>query len=442
MHRKGTHKCLRKDDFGLRRTIKARCGVAGQVAVDSLATWFLLGSNTIQPPNLIIPTDYIEGYQRARLVNAAVADNYIAHQVIADPEADAVISELGDMDRRESAMLLRAALDDPEGSVLRDAPLSVQRLASSLDEPPEWVHQDEFRPASRMFLRNARIILAAFVGGALVEGFTTNISKSFFITGRVRDQGVRRLMQNNRHMLESFLPGGLTRRGDGLKLSLRLRLVHAQVRRLLQEAEDWDTAAWGLPVNSAHLGLAIAGFSARLLHHMKRMGASYTDEEQRSFMAVWRYVGYVMGIPESILFKDREEAAELHRIALMCEPDPGPEAVVMAHALVNSAPLVVGINNPKERQRLAKYVFRISRAVLGQEMADKLRYPKTSSFGVLPIFKLQSRYHGFLARWLPWFTRQNGFTQFTSLLDASDVLETDIQYDMPDHVYSENSTPW
>ena len=41
-----------------------------------------------------------------------------------------------------------------------------------------------------MFHRNSHLILGAFVGGTLVEGFATNIAKSFFITGRVRDQGV------------------------------------------------------------------------------------------------------------------------------------------------------------------------------------------------------------------------------------------------------------
>lgn len=400
------------------------------------------GASTETPSDMPIPTDYIAGYQHARQANQVVAENYLAHHLIADPEADAVIAELGDMDRAQSAMLIRAVMDDPDGSVLKNAPASVQRLVGGLDTPPDWVNYDEFMPGSRMFLRNARIILAAFVGGTLVEGFTTNISKSFFITGRVRDQGVRRLMQNNRHMLESFLPGGLERTGDGLKLSMRLRLVHAQVRKLLEESDEWDTEAWGVPLSSAHLGMAIAGFSARLLYHMKRLGAKYTDEERRSFMAIWRYTGYIMGIPETILFKDEEEALELYRIAVMCEPNPSQEGVVMAHALINSAPLVVGIQDPKERQKLANYVFRISRAVIGPDMADKLRYPKTPVIGVLPFFRFQAKYHNFLSRWIPRLTNQNNFTQFTGLLDAATVQETDIHYNMPDHVYSENSSPW
>ena len=52
-------------------------------------------------------------------------------------------------------------------------------------------------------------------------------------------------------------------------------------------------------------------FQRELLSHMKRLGASYSKEESESFMAVWRYVGHLMGIPETILFRDEAEANRL-----------------------------------------------------------------------------------------------------------------------------------
>ena len=211
-------------------------------------------------------------------------------------------------------------MNDGDGESLRSAPDSVRKFFRDAETPPEWLDYSAFAPGVRMFHRNSQLVLAAFVAGVLIEGFTTNIAKSFLITGRFRDQGVRRLGQNNRHMMEIFLPGSLYRDGDGWKLSVRIRIVHARLRHLLDNSEDWDTEAWGVPISAAHLGYAISAFSARLLKHMKMLGATYNDAEYASFMAVWRYSGYLMGIPETILFQDADEALKLYDIGHMCEP--------------------------------------------------------------------------------------------------------------------------
>ena len=65
---------------------------------------------------------------------------------------------------------------------------------------------------------------------------------------------MRRLKQNNRHMLEIFMPGGMERHADGWTHSLRVRLVHARLRHLLAKSDDWDIDELGLPLSSAHLG--------------------------------------------------------------------------------------------------------------------------------------------------------------------------------------------
>ena len=333
-------------------------------------------------------------------------------------------------------------MSNGSGDALRDAPASLREFFGEAEALPEWLDYSAFAPGVRMFHRNSQVILAAFVAGVLIEGFTTNIAKSFFITGRVRDQGVRRLGQNNRHMMEIFLPGGLYRDGDGWKLSLRIRLVHAQLRRLLHNSEDWDAEAWGEPISAAHLGFAISAFSARLLKHMKTLGTSYSDEEYASFMAVWRYAGYLMGIPESILFRDADEALKLYDVGIVCEPDAPIESVVMAHSLVNSAPLIAGMTEPDARRHLARYVYRISRGLIGKGTADSLMYPQLSSFGVVEWFRVQQRYGPILGKLLPGRREDSNFARFTSLLDTSLFDEEGIRYALPDHVYAEESSKW
>jgi hypothetical protein len=384
-----------------------------------------------------IPTDYIPGYEKARAIAPDIADKYIAHTHVGDPLGEEMTDDLAKFKLEEASILIQNAMDNEGEEALREAPASLRKFFKEAETLPEWLDYSAFAPGVRMFHRNSQVILAAFVAGVLIEGFTTNIAMSFFITGRLRDQGIRRLGQNNRHMIEIFLPGGLYRDGDGWKLSVRIRLVHAQLRHLLNRSEEWDTEAWGTPISAAHLGYAISAFSARLLKHMKTLGAQYNDEEYDSFMAVWRYSGYLMGIPETILFRDADEALRLWEIALTCEPDSPLESVVMAHSLVNSAPLIAGRTEPADRRELAGYVYRVSRGLIGNEFADSLMYPPFSSFGAVWWFRMQQRYGKVLSKLFPKRRQDSNFTRFTSLLD-----EEGIRYALPDNVYSEESTKW
>ena len=388
-----------------------------------------------------IPTDYIEGYERARAVDAEAADNYIAHTHIGDPEADALVEVLAPLGQDESSRIIQAGIAQDE-EAMRDAPQVARDFFAPFETPPDWVDLDSFILGVRMFHRNSRLVLGAFVGGVLVEGFSTNIAKSFFTTGRIFDQGVRRLKQNNRHIVECFMPDGLKRYGDGFALSVRVRLVHAQMRYLLNESPEWDREAWGEPLSSAHMGYSVAAFSARLLMHMKSLGAQFNDEERKSFMDTWRYIGYLMGIPDSILFRDEEEALHLYDIAQLCEPPVGDEAIVMANALVNSAPLVIGVDNPFDRRLLTKYVYGVSRALIGKELADSLHYPPTPTFGLLATFRMEERYNRLVSKRFPKLAHNSNFSNFIGLLRASVFDEAGIGYRLPDGLYAETSAEW
>ncbi len=393
-----------------------------------------------------MPTDYVEGYERATAVNRELAERYLAHTLIGDPEADALVEELATLKPEQALRFLQAGMDQDE-DVLRESPPTVQAFFQSLDTPPDWLDYEEFRPGIRLFHKNSKLLLAGMLGGVLVEGFSTNISKSFFITGRLRDQGVRRLQQNNRQMIELFFPGGLARQGDGWKLSVRVRLVHAQVRRLLASSEDWEHEAWGVPLSAAHVGFALTAFSARLLKHMRSLGATYTEEEGKSFMQIWRYSGYLMGIPESILYEAEEDALELFRIGGLCEPTPSIESIVLANSLVNSAPLVAGITSSDERRSLSGYVYHVSRALIGKELVHQLNYPPeprllATSFGVLAWFRLNEKYDSLMRRLFPNRARNSDFANFTQLFDVTNYDEEGIGYRLPTHVYAEESSRW
>ncbi len=389
----------------------------------------------IQPPSA-----YIEGYEKARLIDRQTADNYIRHTVIGDPVMDAVVEELASLPQAQASKLIRAGMQEDDVA-LRNAPKALRDFFIDSPPPdPPWLDHDAFTPGVRAFHDNAVAIFSAFVAGVLIDGFSTLISKSFVQTGRVFDEGVRRLKQNNRHQVEIFFPGGLRREGDGWKLSVRIRFVHAQVRHLLRHSEDWDADAWGTPVSAAHLGYALACFSARTLKHSMSIGAVYTAEQRRSFCDVWRYAGHLMGIPETILYTDEEDALRLYSIGSVCEPPPTEDAVLMANALINSAPAVADIKDEEERKFLVEdRIYPISRALVGDRLADQLRFPKSRkvrTLGILFQYRMGITYKRFMAKAL----RKGGDidTVFAASLYDSDGLT----FQLPDHAHSERSSKW
>ena len=390
---------------------------------------------------LEIPSDYVAGYERARLIEPEKAATYVAHTTIGDPEADPVVDLLFSMQGNERNRLVQGCMNQDE-QIMRDAPEPVLKFFEKLDEVPEWFDPGVAQAGIRGFHANLDLLLQAFVAGVLVEGFTSYISKSFVITGRLREQGVRRLQQNNRHVMEIFLPGGLERYADGWKLSVRIRLVHAQIRRLLLRSDDWDIEAWGMPLSAAHMGLAAADFSARMLMHSERIGAAFSKEEREGFMHVWRYSAHLMGVPDAVLYDSERDALKLYDIGVMCEPPIDFEAIIMANSLVNAVPAVVGITDNDEREKLAKLVYTISRALIGDELANQLKYPKARTWGVLPILRMQARYSRAMRKLFPQRAKSLAFNNFSHFIGASLYDEEGITYEMPTHAYAERSEGW
>ena len=388
---------------------------------------------------LVLPTDYRINAEGALAYDQAGSSNYFRHTVVGDPGLDSLMKDMSSLPGGESGRFIQAGMDeDMDG--LREAPEALREFFLSPPPDPPWLDREAFLPGVRAFHRDSGMILAGFVTGVLVDGFTTYIAKSFVLTGRIFDRGVRRLQQNNRHFVEIFFPAGLERHGDGWKLSVRIRFIHAQLRHLLGNAEYWDTEAWGMPISAAHTGYAAACFSARTIKHAEKLGVRFSREERDSIMAIWRYTAWLMGIPESILFTNEEEALHLYEIAARCEPPISDESIIMSNALINSAPLVAGVTEPVARRTMAeKQIYPLSRALVGNEMADRLRFPKSRTPAVVFQFKMLQRWQRLVKK-----LRGQGLASesFNQLLDISTYDSSGISYRVPEHEYSERAGDW
>ena len=384
-----------------------------------------------------MPLAYTAGYEKARLYDQAAADNYVKHTTLGDPGLDPIMEELSSMPPHDLHRFIEAGIEQQD-EVLQRAPQALRDFFKNLEEPP-WLMYEAFRPGVHAFHTNVDLMLTAFVTGVLVEGFSTLIAKSFNITGRVASTK-RRLQQNNRHMMEIFFPGGMQRKGDGWKLSTRIRFVHSRIRGLLAPSDDWNHETWGAPVSAAHLGFAISVFSKRLLEYSLLVGAKFNKEEKGSVLAVWRYAGYLMGIPETILYTNAAEAEEIYKIGYLCEPPADADSIAVANMLIRAIPSVAGVTDPVERDNLVALAYRLSRALIGNKLADQFEFPKTpglQGLSTLFSYRMKQRIQRLLKK--SQVVRSENFTQ---LLQISVYDEGGLSYRMPNHVYTSKSIKW
>ena len=384
----------------------------------------------------MVPSAFTDGYEKASGIDPALAHLYATHLRIGDPEADAATADLDELSPEEAQRFLRAGIELQE-DVLLQAPRSLQHLIHEATALPAWYDREAAQQGCRAFLRNSDAFLGAYVAGAVVEGFCTLASKSYSPTGRRDDDGVRWLKRNLRHLLDVFMPRGVEPSGDGWKLTLRIRMANARARMRLKASGEWNREAWGAPVSAAHLALVAAALSARLLELASLLGAELGRNDREGIMAVQGCAAHVAGVPDALLFHSEEEGIRLFRVATACEPPPDPDAIAMARRIVASIPTAIGVGDPGAGAHLARYAYRVSRELIGDERADGLAFPQKQALSLLPWLRARGRIKRGLLRFSPRAAKAHDREAFLHLLRVSDLGESAFGYEFPDDVGSD-----
>ncbi|KAK1639875.1 tat pathway signal sequence [Colletotrichum phormii] len=150
-----------------------------------------------------------------------------------------------------------------------DADEALGKLWTEINTVPPWVDWAQIERGQQVFLRYA---------GPAIFAHILQVTRD----------------------LPSIQPGG-----EGHASSVRVRLLHAAVRRRIlllasQKPSYYDVAAYGVPVNDLDSIGTISTFSSTLLWiGLPRQGIYLKDSEKEDYLALWRYVAYIMGTPTS-----------------------------------------------------------------------------------------------------------------------------------------------
>lgn len=249
-----------------------------------------------------------------------------------DPAADAVVAAFADLPSGAGMAMFRAAVQGGIEAV-PDAPPALVAFFAEVDNEPDWVDHDRLDRAAGHLVRHATTYGIVLGAASLTAGaMNAAAGMPLVLTGRYIEQAAVRSLEVGSWLETILTPGGLRRDGAGFATTLRVRMIHAFVRRHLWESGDWDTRSWGAPIPQSFMAFTIVEFGHIALAAMKRLGVRYTEAELDDIYHFWRYVGLLNGVSPELSPVDETDHIRLERLYALTavDPDDGDRAFVRA----------------------------------------------------------------------------------------------------------------
>lgn len=219
----------------------------------------------------------------------------------------------------------------------------LNQLWEELHTVPEWVDWEQLKRGQRFFYRYA----AANLVGFALQGFigqnssTPSAVEVLARTGSFSTRVLlRRLLETTQfileatHSLESIQPGG-----EGHTTAIRVRLLHSAVReRILKLTEIqpgyFDVKNLGIPVNMLDSIHSTAAFCCgHLWFQLPQMGVYPSKQEAADYIALWRYIGYLQGVPHEYFCSVAQAKATMESMVLH-ELKLTPTSLILGHNFV------------------------------------------------------------------------------------------------------------
>jgi hypothetical protein len=311
----------------------------------------------------------------ARQRHGVRADKYLGFLRQGDPLADAVVEVFAGMAEEEWRRMLDRALDDGIDAV-PEAPEALRALFAQLDHVPFWVDREQCNLGGATFLRcRLGFVALAMSSLPLIYSWPAG-NKPLALSGHLVHRASQRLKDTTRYVFCICQPDGLGRFSDGFKMTVKVRLIHSQVRRLLRQSGQWRDDFWGTPINQCHMAGTNLLFSVGVLDALTRIGYLFNSTEREALIHLWRYAGYILGVENELLVAGEWEGNRLLDLMFTFEPRPDDDSRALVNALMQTSyEYVRGFK--AARPCSMNVCYGISRALIGDERADALGFPKT-----------------------------------------------------------------
>lgn len=252
-----------------------------------------------------------------------------------DPAADALVDWMAAAGMGPSRALFEQALEHGIDS-LPEAPAPLRDFFAQVDRRPDWVDNGLLAQGARACQLCGNTGSQVLRDGALMGGYqASGLNRVLVMTGALEKGAGKRIAETSTWWMAVTATGGMARFGIGFKLTLRVRLVHAIVRRHVGLRPDWDRARDGVPINQMDMAATQLAFSALFLLGVRTLGILLSAQDGRAVMHLMRYAGWLMGIEEEFLPESEQEGRVLLYQMALSLTDPDEAGRSLARALLD-----------------------------------------------------------------------------------------------------------
>lgn len=258
----------------------------------------------------------------------------------------------------------------------------LSELWTEVNTVPAWVDWEQIERGQDVFYRYGGPALTGLTFQSLLGGMgAARVVETLARTGGFSTKVARgRLFETTQHILqctrslEGIKPGG-----EGFASSIRVRLLHAAVRQRItklanQRPSYFNLDEWGIPINDLDQIATIGTFSSSLIWlSFPRQGIFLRDQEIDDYLALWRWIAYIMGTPDE-WFATQAKAKAIMESLLYYEVNPSEMSKTMANniifALKEEPPTYVS----------ADMLTASARWLNGNELCDRLGLKRISPY--------------------------------------------------------------
>jgi hypothetical protein len=363
-----------------------------------------------------------------------LAERLVPYLEQADLLADAAVQTLTGLPVPEREAAIELALSDSSAGV----PRALGELVASARRVPVWLDEARLERAHEVFLR------AGLLGGislglcSLVHGYAAPAgNKPLAFSGRLKERADRRLAETGRFVTDVTQLGGLQPGAPGWRSVLRVRLMHAQVRRLLLASGRWSCEDWSHPINQHDMLATILLFSCVFIGGVRKLGVHVTAQEADDYQHLFRYVGELIGVAPALLPATHAEAMRLAELIRLTQDAPDQDSRELVSALIEGPLRTAKTDDARKRAETQVAVARgICRGLIGDELADALGLARDRHRLWVPSVRATLHVLETLRRRLP---RVNYFVQHlgSRYWDASvrrGLRGVPARYELPQHL--------